>query len=72
MPNSFGQSDTQIPDWIKDVALWWADNQISENYARISFLAGKQQERTRSLEEENYQLKNKRNYRKILLKRYQS
>ena len=36
MPNSFGQSDTQIPDWIKDVALWWADNQISEN----EFLSG--------------------------------
>ena len=30
VPNSSAQ-DTQIPDWIKNVAGWWADNQISEN-----------------------------------------
>ena len=30
MPNSSAQEDTQIPGWIKDVAGWWADDQISE------------------------------------------
>jgi len=35
VPNSSAQ-DTQIPDWIKDVAGWWAIGDISEN----EFLAG--------------------------------
>jgi len=30
VPNSSAQ-DTQIPNWIKNVADWWADDQISEN-----------------------------------------
>ena len=30
IPNSSAQ-DAQIPNWIKDVAGWWADDQISEN-----------------------------------------
>jgi len=30
VPNSSAQ-DAQIPNWIKDVAGWWADDQISEN-----------------------------------------
>jgi hypothetical protein len=30
VPNSSAQ-DAQIPSWIKDVAGWWADDQISEN-----------------------------------------
>ena len=30
MPNSSAQEDTQIPGWIKDVAGWWADDQISD------------------------------------------
>ena len=28
--NSYGQEDTQIPDWIKTVAGWWGNNEISE------------------------------------------
>jgi len=30
VPNSSAQ-DAQIPGWVKDVAGWWANNQISEN-----------------------------------------
>ena len=29
-PNSSGQLDKQIPDWIKNVAGWWGNNEISE------------------------------------------
>ena len=29
-PNSSGQMDKQIPDWIKSVAGWWANDEISE------------------------------------------
>ena len=36
VPNSSAQEDTQIPDWIKNVAGWWANGEISEN----EFLAG--------------------------------
>jgi len=36
IPNTFAQEDTQIPDWIKNVAGWWANNDISEN----EFVAG--------------------------------
>jgi len=36
VPNSSAQEDTQIPDWIKNVASWWANGEISEN----EFLAG--------------------------------
>ena len=36
MPNSSGQEDTQIPDWIKNVAGWWANDEISER----EFLSG--------------------------------
>ena len=28
--NSYGQEETQIPDWIKTVAGWWGNNEISE------------------------------------------
>jgi len=35
-PNSSGQMDKQIPDWIKSVAGWWANDEISEN----EFLTG--------------------------------
>ena len=35
-PNSSGQEDTQIPDWVKNVAGWWANNEISER----EFLSG--------------------------------
>ena len=30
IPNSFAQEETKIPDWIKNVAGWWAVNEISE------------------------------------------
>ena len=30
VPNSSAQ-DTQIPGWIKNVAGWWANGEISEN-----------------------------------------
>jgi len=30
IPNSSAQEETQIPNWIKDVAGWWANNDISE------------------------------------------
>ena len=36
IPNSLAQEDTQIPNWIKDVAGWWANDEISEN----EFLTG--------------------------------
>ena len=29
VPNSYGQGDTQIPSWIKNVAGWWANDEIS-------------------------------------------
>jgi len=35
VPNSSAQ-DAQIPNWVKNVAGWWADDQISEN----EFLVG--------------------------------
>ena len=31
IPNSSAQEDTQIPSWIKNVAGWWANGEISEN-----------------------------------------
>ena len=31
VPNSSAQEDTQIPDWIKNVAGWWANGEIPEN-----------------------------------------
>jgi hypothetical protein len=36
IPNSFAQEEIQIPNWIKNVAGWWAANEISEK----EFLAG--------------------------------
>ena len=30
IPNSFAQEETKIPNWIKNVAGWWAVNEISE------------------------------------------
>ena len=36
IPISSAQEDTQIPDWIKNVASWWANGEISEN----EFLTG--------------------------------
>jgi len=36
IPNSSAQEETQIPDWIKNVAGWWADDEISEK----EFLTG--------------------------------
>tara|TARA_B100001750_G_C15471604_1_gene580111 strand:+ start:429 stop:1646 length:1218 start_codon:yes stop_codon:yes gene_type:complete len=36
IPNSSAQEETQIPSWIKNVAGWWANNEISEK----EFLAG--------------------------------
>jgi len=36
VPNSLAQEDIQIPGWIKDVAGWWADGEISET----EFLSG--------------------------------
>ena len=36
IPNSSAQEETQIPNWIKNVAGWWAANEISEK----EFLAG--------------------------------
>jgi hypothetical protein len=35
-PNSLAQEEHQIPNWIKNVAGWWANGEISEN----EFLAG--------------------------------
>ena len=31
IPNSLAQEDAQIPDWVKNVAGWWASGVISEN-----------------------------------------
>jgi len=36
IPNSSAQEEPQIPNWIKNVAGWWATNEISEK----EFLAG--------------------------------
>jgi hypothetical protein len=36
IPNSSAQEESQIPDWVKNVAGWWASNEISEK----EFLAG--------------------------------
>ena len=36
IPNSSGQEDNQIPGWIKNIAGWWADGEISED----EFLTG--------------------------------
>jgi len=36
IPNSSAQEEIQIPNWIKNVAGWWANNEISEK----EFLAG--------------------------------
>jgi len=36
VPNSSAQEETQIPNWIKNVAGWWANNEISEK----EFVAG--------------------------------
>ena len=36
IPNSLAQEDAQIPGWIKNVAEWWANDEISEN----EFLTG--------------------------------
>ena len=36
IPNSSAQEETQIPSWIKNVAEWWAANEISEK----EFLTG--------------------------------
>ena len=36
IPNSTAQEETQIPNWIKSVAGWWATSEISEK----EFLAG--------------------------------
>jgi len=30
IPNSSAQEESQIPDWVKNVAGWWATNDISE------------------------------------------
>ena len=30
IPNSFAQEESQIPDWVKNVAGWWATSDISE------------------------------------------
>ena len=31
IPNSSAQEDTQIPSWIKNVAGWWANGDVSDN-----------------------------------------
>ena len=31
VPNSSAQEEIQIPSWIKNVAGWWANDEISEN-----------------------------------------
>jgi len=36
IPNSSAQEETQIPNWIKNIAGWWANNEISEK----EFLGG--------------------------------
>jgi hypothetical protein len=30
IPNSFAQEETKIPNWIKNIAGWWAANEVSE------------------------------------------
>ena len=39
-PNSLAQEDTQVPSWVKNVAEWWADDQVSEKefLAAIEYL----------------------------------
>ena len=36
IPNSSGQENIQIPDWVKNTAEWWSNGEISEN----EFLSG--------------------------------
>ena len=36
IPNSSAQEETKIPNWIKNIAGWWADDEISEK----EFLTG--------------------------------
>ena len=31
IPNSLAQEEVQLPDWIKNVAGWWAKDIISDN-----------------------------------------
>ncbi len=40
IPNSSAQEESQIPDWVKNVAGWWANNEISEKefLAAIEYL----------------------------------
>ena len=38
IPNAFAQESTNVPDWIKNNAGWWADGQIDDS----SFVAGLQ------------------------------
>ena len=40
IPNSFAQEETKIPNWIKNVAGWWAVSEISEKefLAAIEYL----------------------------------
>ena len=40
VPNSFAQEETKIPNWIKNIAGWWAINEISEKefLAAIEYL----------------------------------
>ena len=39
-PNSLAQEDTQVPSWVKNIAEWWADDQVSEKefLAAIEYL----------------------------------
>jgi len=36
IPNSSAQEETKIPNWIKNVAGWWATGEVSEK----EFLSG--------------------------------
>ena len=38
IPNAFAQEITNIPNWIKNNAGWWADGQIDDG----SFVSGLQ------------------------------
>jgi len=40
IPNSFAQEETKIPNWVKNIAEWWADDQVSEKefLAAIEYL----------------------------------
>ena len=38
IPNAFAQESTNVPDWIKNNAGWWADGQIDDS----SFVSGLQ------------------------------